>query len=74
MEYFDKNGKDNCIGILERLEKLEKNYKHPSAYKATKSLLNLIELEMKDKDNNQLKLKNYKYRATKLLQKIIHIM
>ena len=72
MEHYDKNGKYNCIGILERLEKLEKNYKHPSCYRATKSLLDLIEIEMKDKDNNQLKLKNYKYRATKLLQKIIN--
>lgn len=64
--------KYNCIGILERLQILEKNYKNPSAYKGTKALIQLIEIEMKDKNNNQTRLKGYQYRAKKLLEKIIN--
>ena len=63
MKIYSSDGKYNCPGILDRLETLEKNYKNPASYRATKSLLELIELEMKDKDNNQTRLKGYQFRA-----------
>lgn len=60
----------NCTGIKERLETLEGAEMSASVYRAVKSLINLIDVEMSDPDNNTARLRAYRYRAERLLKSI----